>query len=321
MKAALCFIISYEHQLNKEKIWKDWVEPNKDIINVYFHYKDFDLIKSDWIKKHALPKNYLVQTDYLHIVPAYLTLMFYGMKHDRNNQWYCFLTDSCVPIISPLKFREIFFENYIFSFLGWRKAWWNTSLVKRANLHYLQPEFRLSNTPWFILNRFDAYRCILYSQKNKGLYDFICRGDVANESIFAIMLRAQNSLNFVKNEYTTLMDWTRMMNKTSPHLFKDGDNKDKKFIEDSLKENTHSIFLRKVDKKFPDDVLLEYIKEDDDISVVEKRRRRIFWLKSKMVSLKYYYFFLYYLKNYYYYFFFLGFAYFFHQYFVRFFTF
>ena len=38
MKIALCFIISYDHILNKEDIWKEWIEFNKDIINVYFYY-------------------------------------------------------------------------------------------------------------------------------------------------------------------------------------------------------------------------------------------------------------------------------------------
>ena len=33
MKIALCFIINYEHILNKELIWREWIEPNKDIIN------------------------------------------------------------------------------------------------------------------------------------------------------------------------------------------------------------------------------------------------------------------------------------------------
>ena len=46
MKIALCFIISYEHILNKEDIWKQWIEPNKDIINTYFYYKDITKIKS-----------------------------------------------------------------------------------------------------------------------------------------------------------------------------------------------------------------------------------------------------------------------------------
>jgi hypothetical protein len=298
MKVALCFIISYEHQLNKEGIWREWIEPNKDIINVYFHYKNYESIKSDWIKERALPKNYLVETDYLHIVPAYLSLILYGLNDDNLNQWFCFLTDSCVPIISPLKFRELFYENYPFSFMGWREAWWNKSLIKRANLHYLQPKYHLANSPWFILNRADSQRCILYAQKNKELYSLICRGDVANESIFAIMLYVQNSLRFVKNDDTTATDWSRMISSTSPYLFKEGNIKDKKFIDDYLKEKKYTIFLRKVDKNFPDNVLLEYIKEPSNTEVINKRKNRIFWLHKKMVFIKYYYFFAYYFPNY-----------------------
>ena len=52
MKIALCFIISYEHILNKEELWREWIEHNKDIINVYFYYKDLKKIKSEWIQKH-----------------------------------------------------------------------------------------------------------------------------------------------------------------------------------------------------------------------------------------------------------------------------
>ena len=46
MKVALCFIISYEHILNKEQLWIDWIKPNQDIINIYFHYKDINKLKA-----------------------------------------------------------------------------------------------------------------------------------------------------------------------------------------------------------------------------------------------------------------------------------
>ena len=39
MKVALCFIISYEHVLQKEHYWINWIEQNKDLFNIYFHYK------------------------------------------------------------------------------------------------------------------------------------------------------------------------------------------------------------------------------------------------------------------------------------------
>ena len=70
MKIALCFIISYEHILNKEDIWREWIEPNKDIINVYFFYKDFRKIKSPWIREHAIPPSSIVESIYYHVIPA-----------------------------------------------------------------------------------------------------------------------------------------------------------------------------------------------------------------------------------------------------------
>ena len=53
MKIALCFIISYEHILNKEEIWKEWIQPNKDIINIYFYYKDLKKTRYLWLKNQS----------------------------------------------------------------------------------------------------------------------------------------------------------------------------------------------------------------------------------------------------------------------------
>jgi hypothetical protein len=119
---------------------------------------------------------------------------------------------------------------------------------------------------------------------------------VANESIFAIMLYAQNSLRLVKNEDATATDWTRMMSSTSPYLFKEGDYKDKKFIDDYLKEKKYTMFLRKVDKSFPDSVLIEYINGKEDSVTVNKRKNRVQFLYYKMLSVEYYYFFAYWSK-------------------------
>ena len=163
MKVALCFIISYKHIVNKEQIWIDWIEPNKDIINVYFHYTNFSLIKSEWIKKHVLPKEFIMHTDYAHVVPAYLSLLLYGLTTDEENKWFCFLTESCSPIVSPQSFRKIFMENYNKTIMSWKRAYWNPNFTKRANLDKLQEEFHLTNTPWFIINKDNALILIKYS--------------------------------------------------------------------------------------------------------------------------------------------------------------
>jgi hypothetical protein len=172
--------------------------------------------------------------------------------------------------------------------------------VNRANIHLLKQEFLLANSPWFILNRGDAMRCIHYSRTNKDIYSLVCRGNVANETIFSIMLYTQHSLKYVKNEDTTATDWTRIITPTSPHLFIDGDDTDKMLIDKFMKENKYTIFLRKVDKSFPDDVIWDYInKGTDDIESVAKTKNKVNMLQTKIMLNKYYYYSLYIYNKYY----------------------
>jgi hypothetical protein len=269
MKIALCFIISYNHILNKEEIWKKWIETNKDIINVYFYYKDLQKIKSTWILKHVIDPSYIQNTSYYHVIPAYLSLMSYALKHSSDNQWFCVLTESCCPIISPKKFRLLFYRNYQFSIMNWTKAYWNIQLHKRANLFLLPTFLHLANDPYFILTREDANYCLHFSYTQTKLFKIICDGGLANESLFAIILYLTKRLDKVKKNVTHLTDWTRMSSQTSPYLFKNGDRKDIQIIENGIKKNTFAIFIRKISPEFPENILNDYIylryKEEDNI--------------------------------------------------------
>ena len=274
MKVALCFIISYEHILNKEHIWREWIEQNKDMFNIYFYYKDITKIKSDWILNHALPSNYIFETTYLNIIPAYLSIFNYALNHDINNKWFCLLTDSCCPIISPKRFKYLFYENYNKSIFSWKKAWWNIYLLKRANLKLISEDLRLGNDPWFILKRENIINCLQFvnNNKNNKLVKTICSGGVANESLFAIILYTYKQLKNVICMPSHITDWSRMTSSTSPHVFKDANTLDIQCIEKSLKENKYSIFLRKVDTQFPDTILnyyiYEYTKKKDEQLVI-----------------------------------------------------
>ena len=296
MKVALCFIISYNHILNKEQLWIDWIKPNQDILNIYFHYKDINMIRSPWIKMYTIPPEYTHQTTYYNVVPAYMSLLSYAFKHDSENVWFSMLTDSCVPIISPAKFRKLFLENYPASIFRWRPAHWNVDIHRRANLRLLKKELRLANDPWFILTRQHVHKCILFMVGKHGLYDQINDGGLANESIFAVMLQTFNELtnkenlpnsNTLINEQSNLADWTRMSSPTSPYLFKDATLENINNIKKLLKENKYSIFLRKVAPSFPDQKLLEIMDEDFNHSYdilynqAKKKDKRTFLTKIK----------------------------------------
>lgn len=283
MKVALCFIISYNHMLNKEKIWKEWIDYNKDIINVYFHYKNINKIRSPWIKQYCLPSKYINETTYYYVVPAYISILSYAFSHDLENQWFCLLTDSCIPIISPQHFREIFFKHYSLSIFKWKPAYWNTEIHTRANLRFLKKEYHLANDPWFTLSRDHVHKTILFLVKKQDIYKQICKGGLANESIFAIILQTFNQLtNPFKliNESTTITDWSRMSNATSPHLF-DGSLDDIKFIHNELKDNKYALFLRKISPNFPDETLINIIYNTNN----NHKYSNEFIMKKKIFSL------------------------------------
>jgi hypothetical protein len=262
MKVALCFIISYNHVLNKQQLWIDWIKPNQDIINVYFHYKDINSIKSSWIKLYTIPPSFIQHTSYYNVIPAYMSLLSYAYDHDKQNVWFCFLTDSCVPIISPGKFRELFFNHYQASIIKCQPAYWNINLHRRANLWLLSKEFWLANDPWFTLCRDHVQKCMLFLKYKTETFNKINLGGLANESIFAIILQTfgelTNPLRFI-NESSSLCDWKRMSSPTSPYVFKEATLENINIITNLLKENKFAMFLRKVDRSFPDTVIKDFM--------------------------------------------------------------
>lgn len=276
MKVALCFIIN--NTLYKEEIWKKWIKENSFLFNVYFFYKNKHSITSQWILQHCIPENYILPTSYFYIVPAYFSLMEYAFFHDKQNKWFCFLTESCVPIVSPSLFLISFYKNYNKSILKWEKSRWNIDFHTRANLKYLHKDYHLSNTPWFILERNHVYVLLQFVKLETKMFRLICKGIIANESIFAIILKHYHLLNQVINENSTIMDWTRMTSSTSPYVF--SSEEDRESINDLIEKNKYALFLRKIHKDFPDE-FLENILTLPSISTINTCYESCHWLISR----------------------------------------
>ena len=296
-KIALCFIISYDHVLNKEELWKEWIEFNKDIINIYFYYKDITKIKSSWIKKYCLPPQCCkYPTSYYHILSAYLSLMNYvgtDKKQGGTNQWFCFLTDSCCPIISPYKFRALFFQNKHKSIIRWKKPWWNITYHKRANLALIPEELRLANDPWFVLCKEDVQKIIHFIKIQTNFVNIISRGGLANESIFAVILYAvDNKLSTAINKSTHLSNWSRMESTTSPYVFKKGDQEERQMLDNLLDNNdsNYIMFIRKIACEFPDSILKEYIYSLKDLKKKNEKIEKKEKIKKILIFLIIYFF-------------------------------
>jgi hypothetical protein len=294
MKIALCFIINYEHVLNKENIWREWIEPNKDILNVYFFYKDFRKIKSQWIRDRTIPPNCLVDTSYYHVIPAYLSILNFAYKHDEQNKWFCLLTDSCCPIISPKRFRYLFYQYYNSSIFSWKQAWWNPNFHKRANLAKLPKELWLANDPWFVLTKDNIKQIFHFVTTQSTITKTICDGGLANESLFAIIFNFYKELETGSRiicSVSHLADWNRRSSTTSPHVFKEANEEDIKFIERELERNKHAMFIRKMGLEFPDEILRHYIFENDhDDNLILIEPREITYKRYSFMIKKYFYY-------------------------------
>jgi hypothetical protein len=190
-----------------------------------------------------------------------MNLLSYAHDHDPENKWFCMLTDSCVPIIPPQHFRNLFFQNYDHSIFRWKRAWWNVYLNNRANLRYLTGEFHLGHDPWFVLKREDALACVRFASSGNVMYKRVCDGGLANESVFAIILHGLKRLENVKNEISHVTDWEKMSSPTSPYIFQYGTAEDIQFINTFLHQNKYAMFLRKVNSSFPDEILNDFIRK------------------------------------------------------------
>jgi hypothetical protein len=72
------------------------------------------------------------------------------------------------------------------------------------------------------------------------------------------------------------MDWSRMTNSTSPHTFIEGSDKNKEFISKSLEKNPYAMFIRKISKEFPDNILEPYVVDIKPIHLTNRTNEIIF---------------------------------------------
>jgi hypothetical protein len=153
----------------------------------------------------------------------------------------------------------------------------------------------------------------------KTITETICSGGLANETLFAVIFKLykeldDNSTNKHRSHILSvsshIADWNRRSSTTSPHVFKDANETDIKFIDDQLERNHYSCFIRKISPDFPDDILKYYIyennKEIDEKIVlkepIEMLINRYYFIVKKygfylILLFGFYYLLYYYLKN------------------------
>lgn len=253
---ALCFMVTRD--LSKEHIWKSWLVELDKVgfkYNIYVHCSKPENIKSKWLKKYLVP--FSIPTAWNFHMEAELALLEYALDQ-TNDAWFINLSETTVPFVSPLKFVQMFIELSKTTLLEHKKPWWDTKHENRANLKLFPAKARWGNSEWCVLCNKDM-KSIVYIWKNTDIIDTMMKGAHADESIFSVTLYVANKFKNTLNELCTIMDWERDYWGSSPHTFIEYTKEDAEIIKELSKKSKYAMFIRKIEKSFPDEVLYGWL--------------------------------------------------------------
>jgi hypothetical protein len=196
------------------------------------------------------------------LVGAMMSMYDYAVQ-TQSAEWYTLHSDTCVPMVSPDRFVQIFNKHKQHSFVSYDKIWWKPEIVRRANLRMLPPQMHFVHSQWCIFCHEDLSQMVHLSKTNeriKNLLSIVSSGHTADESYAAVLLFNINGLKNVIKKPTTLVDWKRTPNGNNPYKFETWAFDDAKIVHDIRKTtpNEH-MFMRKVGSAFPDDVLRRHM--------------------------------------------------------------
>lgn len=262
---AFCFLITGD--LTKEHIWREWFDGLEKlqfkygiVVHCSLSYKN--TVKSEWLRQWFLPDECMRPTAWGWLVDAMMSMYDHAVQ-TYPAEWYTLHSDSCVPMVSPERFVEIFNKYKQKSFVAYDKIWWNPNVVKRANLRMLPPQMHLVHSQWCIFCHEDLSQMVSLSKTNeqiKNILSMVSSGHTGDESYAAILLLNINRLKNVVKKKTTLVDWKRTPNGNNPYKFDAWTFNDVESVRENRRMNANEyMFMRKVGASFPDSILRRYM--------------------------------------------------------------
>ncbi len=253
---SFCFLVTKD--LNKEHIWRSWLDQLDISYSLFVHCSNPEKITSPWLQSFIIPRNKIVPTAWGKLGQATYNLFEHAYKTSKAD-WYTMNSESCVPIIPAAQFSHLCREYSNKSMLSYCDAWWDPNTCLRGNLRQFAKEYHLAHSGWYILTMAHI-KDIIKCKKDYPQFTYNALFDtntlMADESGIAIILKKMNNLTNIICESTTIVDWARG-NGNSPYTFAEDSDQNRQYIEDARKQ--YSCFLRKVAASFPDEIIMKYL--------------------------------------------------------------
>lgn len=238
-QVALLFLTRAD--LNHCALWKEWIESEPGKFSVYSHAKN--QVTDRWFAQFRIAET--LPTSWESTMLAQQALLRAALQN-RKNIKFIFLSEGCVPVKSAKETYDLLTKDDL-SYMQFGAIWWEGCSWR--TLSEFPAEHHRGNSQWAIFNRRHAQ---LIADDHYWIFLASNHG-IDNESYPSTFLQMMGVLNEVYNESKTYVDWRWPRDHpASPYLFR------KKDV-DSVKELSRlwhsSLFARKFDPDFPDDVL------------------------------------------------------------------
>lgn len=223
-KICLGFII-IDH-IKKEDFWKRWMDLDTELFNVLIHSKNeykgthfqdclIDTVENSWEK-----------TLKVHIA------LYENFLKNPENQKLCILSESCIPLQTPDKLRDILNDGFSYGY--WRRPWWRIENSSRKTGRAVRSHL-VASDQWVVLDRKDVE--VLYAKRD-FMIDQFSKTMADNECFTGTILNMFGEKGRMKVKRTTFDKWLPKRRHPLVHLT----------LEDSiLNEANDSFFLRKID--------------------------------------------------------------------------
>lgn len=95
-KIALCFLTI--GNVSKPELWYNQYSKNKDKFNIYIHNKNRFVCEKTKFHNYAMNTNIVTKWADISLVIAMISLLKKAYNSDERNEWFIFLSDSCIPL-------------------------------------------------------------------------------------------------------------------------------------------------------------------------------------------------------------------------------
>lgn len=242
-KVALLFLTVKD--INQSQIWKEQLE-NDSRFSIYIHSKE--KMKDHYFSKHRIKK--IVPTSWAYHVYAWQELIKIAVK-DPQNKKFILVSESCLPLM-PLNEIYDFLIQDENSYMTFTRPFW----PNRHNREVIElpKEHRWVGSEWIILNRSHAN---LVAQ-DKDIIKVVSRHGSDAESYFPSLLSYHGMLfdEDVLQIPTTYTNW-KLGHDSHPYTFEDASPMNLQLLKEA--RNANYLFVRKIGKSFPSDVLKSII--------------------------------------------------------------